>query len=120
MAEAITMRRWATPLTIGASVLMFGTGVMMFFDIVPGYVTFVHEWLSWLFVLGAGAHIAVNYRPFLRHLKSGWPAGNSSASSAMSCWSAAPGPARPISPWRSREPSSATAPGAASSMLWIS
>ncbi len=73
---APTLRSWATPLTIGASALMVGTGVLMFFDIVPGYVTFVHEWLSWVFVLGAGAHIVVNSRPFLRHLKTGWGRAN--------------------------------------------
>lgn len=32
---------------------------MMFFDIVPGYVTFAHEWPSWIFLVGIGAHIAV-------------------------------------------------------------
>jgi hypothetical protein len=69
MSKPITLRSWATPLTIGSFLLMAGTGIMMFFDIVPGYVTFAHEWPSWIFLVGIGAHIAVNYRPFTYHLK---------------------------------------------------
>ncbi|MBJ3777850.1 DUF4405 domain-containing protein [Acuticoccus mangrovi] len=72
MAKAFTMRTWATPLTLGSFILMAATGVLMFFDVVPGYVTFVHEWFSWLFLLGAGAHIAVNVRPLKFHLRSTW------------------------------------------------
>jgi hypothetical protein len=69
MLKSMTMRGWATPLTIGSFLLMAVTGIMMFFDFVPGYVAFAHEWLSWVFLIGVGAHIAVNYRPFMRHLQ---------------------------------------------------
>ena len=31
-----------------------------------------HEWFSWLFLAAAGAHIAANSRPFVKHLKSRW------------------------------------------------
>ncbi|MDF3856533.1 DUF4405 domain-containing protein [Paracoccus pantotrophus] len=67
--RSIGLRSWATPLTIGSFLLMAVTGVLMFFDIVPGYVSFAHEWASWLFLLGVVAHVAVNLRPFQRHLK---------------------------------------------------
>jgi hypothetical protein len=70
------LRPWATPLTIGSFVLMTGTGVLMFFDVVPGYVTVVHEWLSWLFVLGVLAHVLLHHRPFMRHLGTGWGRGS--------------------------------------------
>ena len=72
MLNRTSLRAWATPLTIGTFVLMAGTGILMFFDVVPGSVTFVHQWLSWLFLVGVVAHILVNYRSFLRHLSSGW------------------------------------------------
>lgn len=65
-------RTWATPLTIGSFVLMTATGILMFFDIVPGFITFAHEWFSWIFVIGSVAHIAVNLRPFKNHLRSHW------------------------------------------------
>lgn len=67
-----SLRTWATPLTIGSFILMTVTGILMFFDVVPGYITFAHEWFSWIFVIGSSAHIAVNLRPFKNHLKSHW------------------------------------------------
>jgi hypothetical protein len=48
------------------------TGILMFFDIVPGYVAFAHEWFSWIFVIGSIAHVVVNLRSFKNHLKSDW------------------------------------------------
>ncbi len=70
--KGISLRAWATPLTIGSFILMTVTGILMFFDVVSGYITFAHEWFSWIFVIGSGAHIAVNLRPFKNHLKSNW------------------------------------------------
>lgn len=66
------LRTWSTPLTIGSFLLMAVTGGLMFFDVVPGYVSFAHEWFSWFFLIGAGGHIAVNIRPMKRHLESSW------------------------------------------------
>ncbi len=71
-APKITMRAWATPVTIGAFLLMAVTGVLMFFGVRTGLVSEVHEWFSWLFLAGAVAHLAVNYRPLTLHLKSRW------------------------------------------------
>lgn len=72
MTKSITLRSWATPLTIGSFILMAVSGILMFFDVVPGYLVFAHEWFSWLFLLGAGGHIVVNYRPLMFHLRSKW------------------------------------------------
>ncbi|MCG8276944.1 DUF4405 domain-containing protein [Stenotrophomonas sp. NLF4-10] len=69
-AKPFTLRTWSTPLTIGSFILMAVTGVLMFFDVVPGYLAFAHEWFSWFFLVGAGGHIAVNFRPLVRHLQS--------------------------------------------------
>lgn len=68
----ITTRTWATPLTIGSFVLISATGVLMFLEWERGLMTVVHQWFSWLFIIGAGGHIAVNLRPLKNHLKSSW------------------------------------------------
>jgi hypothetical protein len=64
------LRRWATPLTMGSFVLMSATGVLMFFGWEDGLTVVVHQWFSWLFLLGVGGHIAVNIRAFMSHLGS--------------------------------------------------
>lgn len=48
------------------------TGVLMYFEWERGLTTVVHQWLSWLFLAGAGGHIAADLRPFNNHLKSHW------------------------------------------------
>lgn len=72
MFRPSSLRPWATPVTIGAFVLMATSGVMMFFEVLPGYITSAHKWLSWLFLLGTGAHIILNNRALVRHLGSAW------------------------------------------------
>ena len=67
-----SLRTWATPAAIGGLVLMGGTGVLMFFGWRGGLTSEVHEWLSWLFLAGVGAHLLVNWRPLTLHLKSRW------------------------------------------------
>jgi hypothetical protein len=64
------LRTWATPVTIGAFVLMAGTGVLMFFGWRGGLTNEAHEWLSWLFLAGVAFHLVVNWRPLTLHLKS--------------------------------------------------
>ena len=70
--QKIPMRAWATPVTIGAFLLMAATGVLMFFGVRGGLISEVHEWFSWLFLAGAVAHLFVNYRPLILHLRSRW------------------------------------------------
>ena len=74
MADKTSPRWWATPLTIGAFLLMAITGVLMFFEWERGLVVVVHQWSSWLLVLGASGHIVANFRPLKNHLKSRWGA----------------------------------------------
>lgn len=62
-----TLNRWATPLTIGSFIITAITGVLIFFHINIGLVKPAHEWLSWLMVIGVGAHIAFNWRSFARY-----------------------------------------------------
>jgi hypothetical protein len=51
---------------------MAGTGALMFFDLDFAMTTVVHQWFSWIFLAGAAAHITTNFRPFKKHLGSGW------------------------------------------------
>ena len=68
----ISVRKWATPLTIGAFVPMAVTGILMFFHIDRGIIGGAHQWLSWLFLIGVVGHVTVNFRSFTNHLKSRW------------------------------------------------
>jgi hypothetical protein len=72
MTETLPLRTWATPLTIGSFVLMAVSGVLMFFHGDTGLIAGAHQWFSWFFLLGVGAHVTVNFRPFKRHLGSRW------------------------------------------------
>jgi len=64
-----TLRKWATPVTIGAFFLMTVTGILMFFHLDSGLNKLAHEWLGWLMVAGVVAHLAVNYRAFLTYFR---------------------------------------------------
>ncbi|OPX94757.1 MAG: hypothetical protein A4E58_02411 [Syntrophorhabdus sp. PtaB.Bin006] len=61
------MREWATPVTIGAFALSAVTGIMLFFKVNLGLVKHVHEWLSWLLVVGTVFHLTVNWRSCVRY-----------------------------------------------------
>jgi peptidoglycan/LPS O-acetylase OafA/YrhL len=61
-------REWVTPVTAGAFLLSAVTGVLIFFHVDSGANKFVHEWLSWVLLAGAGLHAAVNFRALQRHL----------------------------------------------------
>jgi hypothetical protein len=68
----IPARNWATPLTIGAFILMAATGILMFFHIDRGINSSAHEWFSCCFMMGVAGHVTPDFRPFKNHLKSGW------------------------------------------------
>ncbi|CAM3680430.1 hypothetical protein VA7868_04218 [Vibrio aerogenes CECT 7868] len=72
MNEKLRVRIWSTPLTIGSFILMSLSGILMFFDIVPGYISFVHEWFSWIFLLAVAGHLTMHFRPLKNHLQSVW------------------------------------------------
>jgi hypothetical protein len=57
---------------MGAFLLMAVTGMLMFFEWEHGLIVVVHQWSSWMLVLGAGGHIVANFRPLKNHLKSRW------------------------------------------------
>jgi hypothetical protein len=73
MGEKLRLRAWAGPLTIGSFGVVAITGIMMFFHIEIGLAKVAHEWLSWLLVVAAVAHTALNWKAFLAYFRK--PAG---------------------------------------------
>ena len=61
------LRKFATPLVIGAFLLTAATGVLLFFEAGVGMVHVAHEWLSWALVLGVFAHLATNWAAFTNY-----------------------------------------------------
>ena len=61
-------RDWITPITTGAFLLTAVTGVLLFFHAATGLNKAVHEWLSWVFLVGAVVHLALNFAPFKKYL----------------------------------------------------
>lgn len=68
MKNESKLREWVTPLTIGAFSLSAATGIMLFFKVELSLVKPVHEWLSWLLVIGTALHLAVNWHPTVRYI----------------------------------------------------
>lgn len=60
----MTLRSWATPVTIGSFLLIAVTGVLMFFHLNTGLNKAAHEWLGWFLLVGVGAHLWLNWRAF--------------------------------------------------------
>jgi len=69
-----SLRSWATPLTIAAFLVMGVTGVMMFFHVNTTLGKVLHEYASWLMVIGVGVHLVLNWRAFLTYFKRPVPA----------------------------------------------
>jgi hypothetical protein len=62
------LRSWVTPLTIGSFLLIGVTGLLMFFKARGPLIVIVHEWLSPIFVVGAGLHTGLNWGAVRAHL----------------------------------------------------
>lgn len=65
----MTLRSWATPVTIGSFVLIAVTGVLMFFHLNTPLNKAAHEWLGWFLLVGVGAHLWLNWRAFSTYFK---------------------------------------------------
>ncbi|MCI5114585.1 MAG: DUF4405 domain-containing protein [Candidatus Electrothrix sp. AW5] len=61
-------RDWITPITTGAFLLTAVTGILLFFHADTGLNKDVHEWLSWVFLIGAILHLVLNFASFKKHL----------------------------------------------------
>jgi hypothetical protein len=62
------LREWATPITIGAFALSAVTGIMLFFKVEIGLIKPVHEWLSWLLVIGTILHLITHWKASIRYI----------------------------------------------------
>ena len=60
----ITLRDWATPAVAGAFLLSATTGILIFFHWDTGLNKAAHEWLGWILVLAATAHLTSNFTGF--------------------------------------------------------
>lgn len=67
MMDVNKLRPWATPLTIGAFILMAITGLLMYFHVQLGLAKAAHEWLSVVMVGAVGLHLVVNWKVFKRY-----------------------------------------------------
>lgn len=65
----MSLRTWATPLTMGFFLLLAVTGVAMFFHIETPLNKLLHEWLGWALLAAVGAHLWLNRRPLSAYLK---------------------------------------------------
>lgn len=63
------LRAYATPIVFGALALSSVTGVLLFFHADTGLAKVAHEWLGWLLIAGAVAHVYTNRQAFAAHLK---------------------------------------------------
>ncbi len=65
----MTLRSWATPLTIGSTLIVTITGIMLFFHFAPGLTRGAHEWLGWVTAAAIVAHVVVNWRAFTGYFR---------------------------------------------------
>lgn len=64
-----SLRPWATPLTIGTTLVTLVTGVLLFFHTAPGLTRPSHEWIGMIMVAAVAAHLALNWRAFKTYFK---------------------------------------------------
>lgn len=69
MLAARETKKWSTPLTIGAFILMAVTGILMFLHQSTGLNKVAHEWVGIIFVVGALVHVWSNFPALTTHLK---------------------------------------------------
>jgi hypothetical protein len=60
----MSLRSWATPLTIGSTVIVTVTGLLLFFHAAPGLTRPAHEWIGWIMTAAVVAHVILNFRAF--------------------------------------------------------
>ena len=63
------LRKWATPLTIGSTVIVTVTGIMLFFHTAPGLTRPAHEWIGWIMAVAVIFHLILNWRAFTTYFK---------------------------------------------------
>lgn len=77
------IRKWVTPLTMGAFLLTAATGLGLFFEVEGGFVKPIHEWFSLTLVLGGALHVFDHWKGIRNHLSSPWGKAFVAAGAAM-------------------------------------
>lgn len=93
------IRKWVTPLTMGAFLLTAATGLGLFFEVEGGFVKPIHEWFSLTLVLGGALHVFDHWKGIRNHLSSPWGKAFVAAGVAMLVVAVLPAPER--TPWPS-------------------
>ncbi len=65
MMNAVKIRKWATPLTIGTFAMSAISGAMIFFHLNSPLIKVVHKWGSWLLVIGGLFHVLGSWQSFI-------------------------------------------------------
>jgi len=73
--KASRMRKWATPLTMGAFLLAAGTGLGLFFEVRWGFVKPIHEWFSLALVAAGILHGMDHWKGISKHWSGWWGKG---------------------------------------------
>lgn len=61
------LRRWSTPITIGAFLFTGLSGVLIFFHLGEGLLHEAHQWIGLALVAGGLLHIVKHWKPFTRY-----------------------------------------------------
>lgn len=69
------LRKWATPLTVGSTLIVTITGLMLFFHLSPGLTRPAHEWIGWIMAVAVVAHLILNFRAFTTYFRKPWGIG---------------------------------------------
>ncbi|MEZ5676100.1 MAG: DUF4405 domain-containing protein [Thalassovita sp.] len=64
-----TLRKYATPLTIGSFILMAVTGTLMFFHLNTTFNKVAHEYLGIVMIAAVVLHLVLNWRAFTTYFK---------------------------------------------------
>jgi len=70
----MTLRSWATPLIVATFIVVGVSGVMLFFHMRSGLITFSHIWIGFAMFAAVVAHLWLNWRPFLLYFRRPLPA----------------------------------------------
>lgn len=93
-----SLRKYATPLTIGSFLLMAVTGILMFFHLNTTFNKVAHEYLGLVMVAAVGLHVVLNWRAFTIYFKKPLAMGLMGVFAVALALSFAPAPDQPMRP----------------------
>ncbi len=70
MKKQIMSRFWISPVTAITYLIVSISGLFLVFNIHPGNMHAVHEWIGYLFIAVGLLHFVINFKPFLYYFPS--------------------------------------------------